>query len=75
MGGQIAALAGVALHAKVPDFAEIRLIKDGHPVQTVKYGQALTHRALEPGVYRVEAYRRYLGRRRTWILGNPIYVR
>jgi hypothetical protein len=75
MGGQIAAHAGVALHAKVPDFAEIRLIKDGHPVQTVKYGQALTHRALEPGAYRVEAYRRYLGRRRTWILGNPIYVR
>ncbi|MFH1183984.1 MAG: CehA/McbA family metallohydrolase [Chloroflexota bacterium] len=75
MGEQIAPRAGVALHAKVPDFAEIRLLKDGRPVQTVKYGQALTHRALEPGVYRIEAYRRYLGRRRAWILSNPIYVR
>ena len=75
MGGQITSRAGVTLHAKLPDFAEIRLLKDGRPVQIVKCGQAITHRALEPGAYRVEAYRRYLGRRRTWIISNPIYVR
>jgi hypothetical protein len=75
LGGQIELSRGLALHAKVPDFAEIRLLKDGRTVQTVKYGQALTHRALEPGTYRVEAYLRYLGRRRTWILSNPIYLR
>jgi hypothetical protein len=30
---------------------------------------------LEAGVYRIEAYRRHLGRRRAWIFSNPIYVR
>jgi hypothetical protein len=29
----------------------------------------------EPGVYRVEAYRRAKGRERTWIISNPIYLR
>lgn len=75
MGGEIDGHRGVALHAKMPDFCEIRLIKNGRPVQSVKHGQALTHRALDPGVYRIEAYRRYLGRRRAWIFSNPIYVR
>jgi hypothetical protein len=75
IGGRISARAGVALHAKVPDNAEIRLLKDGHLVQTVHRGQALTYRATEAGVYRIEAYRRFLGRRRAWIFSNPIYVR
>jgi hypothetical protein len=75
MGGQIAARAGVALHAKAPDFCEIRMLRDGLPVQWIRHGQALTYRAMEPGTYRVEAYRRYWGRRRAWIISNPIYVR
>jgi hypothetical protein len=34
-----------------------------------------THITAEPGVYRIEAYRRYLSKRRGWIYSNPIYVR
>ena len=74
MGGHIRARTGVALHARVPDLSEIRLLQDGQLIQTVKHGQALTHRALLPGAYRIEAYRRHLGRRRAWIISNPIFV-
>jgi len=74
IGGQIAVGGGVALHAKLPELAEIRLLKDGRPVQEARLAQALTHRALEPGAYRIEAYRRHLGRKRAWIFSNPIYL-
>ena len=37
--------------------------------------RACTHITTEAGVYRVEVYRRYLGKRRGWIYSNPIYVR
>ena len=35
---------------------------------------ALAHAVKEPGVYRVEAYRRYKGLKRAWIFSNPIYI-
>jgi hypothetical protein len=75
MGDEIPAKFGVTLQAKLPSYAEIRLLKDGGVIQTWKKQTACTHITTEPGVYRVEAYRRYLGRRRGWIYSNPIYVR
>lgn len=75
MGDEISARNGVTLQAKLPSNAEIVLLKDGMPVQTWQNQQACTHITTEPGVYRVEVYRRYLGRRRGWIYSNPIYVR
>ncbi len=75
MGDEIPAKGGVTLQAKLPAQAEIRLLKDGNVIQTWKNQSACTHTAIEPGVYRVEVYRRYLGRRRGWIYSNPIYVR
>jgi hypothetical protein len=36
--------------------------------------QDLTGGVSEPGVYRVEAYLRVLGKYRPWIFSNPIYV-
>jgi hypothetical protein len=74
MGGRISVHGGVALQATIPHPAEIRLRKDGQVVRSVQHGQALAYRALEPGVYRVEAYLRHLGRRRAWIFSNPICV-
>ncbi|MEA2427471.1 MAG: hypothetical protein QOF37_1099 [Thermoleophilaceae bacterium] len=56
------------LHVRLPRPAEIRLIRNGEPLATVK-GAALDHVLEEPGVHRVEAR---LGDR-TWILSNPIY--
>jgi hypothetical protein len=75
MGDEIPARGGVTLEAHLPSIAEIRLIKNGKVILTRKRTQALTYVTREPGVYRVEAYRKYLGIKRGWIFSNPIYVR
>jgi hypothetical protein len=76
MGDEIPAKGGVTLQAKLPSAAaEIRLIKDGEVLQAWKNQQACTHITTEPGVYRIEAFRRYLGKQRGWIYSNPIYIR
>jgi len=51
------------------------LLKDGQVIQTWKNKLSGTHITTEPGVYRIEAYRKYLGKLRGWIYSNPIYVR
>jgi len=66
---------GVTLQAYLPSFGELHLLRSGSVIRRMPHTQALTYLALEPGVYRVEAYRRFLGRRRAWIFSNPIYVR
>lgn len=75
MGDEISVKGGVTLQAKLPSEADIRLLKDGVVIQTWKHKSSCTHIATEPGVYRVEVYRRYLGKLRGWIYSNPIYVR
>lgn len=75
MGAEISAKGGVTLQARLPSHAEIRLLKDGAVIQTWKKQIACTHITTEAGVYRIEVYRRYLGKRRGWIYSNPIYVR
>ena len=75
MGDEVPAKGGVTLQAKIPSLAEIRLLKDGDVIQTWKNQLACTHITTEPGVYRVEVYRRYLGKLRGWIYSNPIYLR
>lgn len=75
MGDVISLDDGVTLQIKLPARAdEIRLIKDGEVIRRTR-GEALVHIATQAGVYRVEAYRRFLGRQRGWIFSNPIYVR
>jgi len=44
-------------------------------IRTWKNQMICTHITTEPGSYRLEAYRRYLGKKRGWIFSNPIYVR
>jgi len=75
MGDEIPARGGVTLQARLPRAAEIKFIKDGQVIQSVKGQQAATYITTEPGVYRTEVYRNYLGLRRGWIFSNPIYVR
>jgi len=75
MGDEIGGAGGVTLQAILPSFAEIRLIRNGEVVQESRRAHALIHHAGKPGAYRVEAYRRYFGRRRGWIFSNPIYIR
>jgi len=75
MGDTLPAKGGVTLQAHIPTRAEIHLIKDGQQIGVWKNSQTLTYTATEPGVYRVEVYRNYLGKKRGWIYSNPIYVR
>jgi hypothetical protein len=75
MGDEISAKGGVTLQAHLPKPAEIRMIKDGKLIGKWKEAYAATHIATEPGAYRVEAWRNYLGRKRGWIFSNPIYIR
>ncbi len=75
MGDEIPARGGVTLQASVPASAEIKLMKDGKTIRVWKGQNPITHITTEPGVYRVEAHRRYLGHKRGWIYSNPIYVR
>jgi len=75
MGEEIPSRRGVTLQAHLPQPAEIRLIKDGKAISIWRDSQACAYSVSEPGAYRVEAWRNYLGRKRGWIFSNPIYVR
>ena len=75
MGGEIPLAGGVTLQTKLPSAANVRLVRNGQMVQEWKRATHCVHTVTEAGVYRVEAYRRYLGARRGWIFSNPIYVR
>ena len=75
MGDTLPAKGGVTLQAHVPQPAEIHLIKDGKQIGVWQKNNACAYTATEPGVYRVEVHRSYLGRKRGWIYSNPIYVR
>lgn len=75
MGDSIPLGGGITLQIHLPRRAECNLLKDGAVVRTWRKREICTHIATEPGIYRVEAYIHYLGRRRGWIFSNPIYVR
>ncbi|HEY5729326.1 MAG TPA: CehA/McbA family metallohydrolase [Anaerolineales bacterium] len=75
MGDEIPAKGGATLHAHLPTKADMSLLKDGIVIGTWRNQQTLTHNTSEPGVYRIEVHRRYLGKKRGWIYSNPIYLR
>lgn len=73
MGGEASAGAWT-LRIRLPFAAELRVIRDGEEIERAR-GSAFSTEADRPGVYRVEAELRTLGRPRTWIVSNPIYLR
>jgi hypothetical protein len=75
MGDEIPVKGGVTLQIHTPLKADIRLLKDGKVVLSCLRTQDCTFIATEPGVYRVEVFRSYLGKKRGWIYSNPIYIR
>ncbi len=74
MGDEISGESAVTLQVRLPQQAECRLLFNGEVIKTIK-GEALTHLVSQSGIYRVEAYQNYLGKRRGWIFSNPIYVK
>jgi hypothetical protein len=75
MGDEIPVQGGVTLQVHLPAPAKCRLICNGRVVRDWQKREVYTYITTEPGAYRVEAYRPYLGRLRGWIFSNPIYVR
>ncbi|MFP4320988.1 MAG: CehA/McbA family metallohydrolase [Anaerolineales bacterium] len=74
MGDDIRLGSGVTLQAKPPERAHVKIIRHGEVVWEDERADALVYTAREPGAYRVEVWREYLGMMRCWILSNPIYV-
>jgi len=76
MGDEISSEGGLTLNIKLPQLSsECRLVKDGKVIHSWKNRETCSLITKEPGVYRVEVYKQYLGKRRGWIFSNPIYVR
>lgn len=62
------------LQVRLPFAANLRLMRDGEEIERGS-GSSFSVEARRPGVYRVEAELRALGKPRTWIVSNPIYLR
>jgi len=73
MGEELRLSGEVLLEVSSPLVARLRLLRNGRAVAETQ-GRTLLHTAEESGVYRVEAYRRYLRKERGWVFTNPIYV-
>jgi hypothetical protein len=74
MGDEISAKDGVTFQIRLPHAAECNLLRNGTVVKTWHKRDTCTYITSEPGVYRVEVHIHFLGRRRSWIYSNPIYV-
>lgn len=73
MGDCIETNGSITLQVHAPGGGIITLIKDGQIIKESN-DPNLVHVTNEPGVYRVEVHRYYLGKKRGWIFSNPIYV-
>jgi hypothetical protein len=74
-GAQTPRSGSVQLLATAPREAELRLWRDGELVARAVSARELRAVADGPGVYRVSGHLEHRGRTRTWILGNPLYLR
>lgn len=73
VGEELRRLGAVDLEVDVPARSEIRLLKDGKLLHRT-FGTQIRQISTEPGIYRVEAYRRFKGRKVGWIFSSPIYI-
>lgn len=75
--GEEASLRGgtTELAVTLPGDGDIRLLRNGEPLAAERRTRGMTLTVKEPGVYRVEVYRRRFFTERLWILSNPIYLR
>lgn len=74
MGGRVRIGHGITLQIASPQIADIRLLKDGEIIMRETEGTHCVYIARKPGVYRVEVYLDYKGKKRGWIFSNPIWI-
>lgn len=72
-GEELRRLGAISFTITTPAPGDIRLLRDGKIIQRT-YGQALAYTCVEAGIYRVEVYRRFWGRKVGWIFTSPIYA-
>lgn len=75
MGDEVGLDGGVTIKIHLPIRAECILLRNGKLIGAWHNRENCTQIVTEPGIYRVEVYIPYAGRRRGWIFSNPIYVR
>jgi hypothetical protein len=75
MGSETKLKTDTDLSIHLPQKCECRLLKDGQVIQVWKNKTEIEYRVNSQGVYRIECYRNYLGKKRGWIFSNPIYIR
>ena len=73
MGDEIPVKYGVTFQIRLPLATECNLLKNGTVIKSWQNRDTCTYITTEPGIYRVEVYKPYYGRR-GWIFSNPIYV-
>jgi hypothetical protein len=75
MGDTVDAKESITFQIKLPLSTECHLLKDGEIIRSSWKRESMVHKVESPGVYRVEAYIEFKGKRRGWIFSNPIYVK
>jgi hypothetical protein len=73
MGDHLTLAADTQLSASFPALALVKIIRNGQE-WTRHSTNRLSVRIEEPGVYRVEAHLKSMGKLRPWIYSNPIFV-
>lgn len=74
MGDRVDPDQSITLQIGLPRASECRLVHNGEVIRASQKRNALVHKVEAPGIYRVEAYLHYKGKRRGWIFSNPIYI-
>lgn len=74
MGDEISISEATTLQCNLPGLGEIRLLRNGVCVFK-SLSESMVYSANEPGIYRIEVLKKYLGKLRGWIFSNPIYLR
>lgn len=75
MGDEVSFTPESIFQIQLPQKAECLLLKNGKMEKRWGDCKAASFQISESGVYRVEAYLQYKGKKRGWIFSNPIYVR
>jgi hypothetical protein len=75
MGDDIQLDTGITLQIVIPQRGVCSLIHNGKEINSWKDKKFISQIVTEPGVYRVEVKIEYLGKTRSWIYSNPIYIR
>ncbi len=72
-GDEFALQGSARFEASIPCKGKLILLRNGIPIKEVS-GEYLETEVRETGTYRIEVFKRKLGRSRPWIFSNPIYI-